>query len=137
MTYPITAKCQCGQSGYHLHQAPLKVFACHCTECQKLATAPYSVTAIVATKDVEFFGTMSDWSRSSDSGNTNAAKFCPGCGNRIYHFNPADKDTVKLKLKPVQLQDDTIFAPQAHVWTCEQLSWLQLAGNIPEFDQLP
>ncbi|USD67672.1 GFA family protein [Vibrio sp. SCSIO 43136] len=135
--YPITAKCQCGQVGYHLKAAPLKVFACHCTECQKLSTAPFSVTVVVDTQAVEFFGEMREWSRSADSGNRNNAKFCPNCGNRIYHYNPEDTSTMKLKLKPVHLDDPLVFAPQAHVWTCEKLTWVDIPPSMTCFDKQP
>jgi hypothetical protein len=57
------------------------VMACHCKQCQKLSTSAFSITA-----------TMSDWCRSSDSGNISAAKFCPLCGNRICHLNPDEPE---------------------------------------------
>ncbi len=106
MNYPIEATCQCGQVSYKLLAPPKKVLACHCTHCQKLSTSPFSVTAIIDAGDIEFAGEMKEWSRSSDSGNANNAKFCPGCGNRVYHYNPAAPDVIKLKLKPVNLTDD-------------------------------
>ncbi|GAK86091.1 Gfa-like protein [Vibrio ponticus] len=104
MSYPIEGQCQCGQVTYQLKAAPQMVAACHCTECQKLATAPFSVTALVKAEDIEFSGDMGEWSRPADSGNTNAAKFCTSCGNRVYHFNPQDAAMIKLKLKPVVLR---------------------------------
>ncbi|NVK29567.1 MAG: GFA family protein [Gammaproteobacteria bacterium] len=135
MAFPIEASCQCGQVSYRLKAAPLKVFACHCTECQKLATAPYSVTAIIPAENIEFSGEMVEWGRSSDSGNRNHAKFCPGCGNRIYHFNPDDASTVKLKLKPVDPAVQDLFAPQAHLWVSQKQSWLQLPDDVPAFEK--
>lgn len=137
MSYPIRAECQCGQCGYTLHKQPLAVVACHCQECQKLSTGPISVTAIVDADDVEFFGDMSAWQRNSDSGNINAAKFCPGCGNRIYHFNPNDTSTLKLKLKPTGMNDDSVFAPTVQVWTCEKLTWFDSVAALPEVEKQP
>ena len=46
--YPIESSCQCGQVTYKLFEPPKRVVACHCKECQKLATSPFSVTAIIA-----------------------------------------------------------------------------------------
>lgn len=126
MNYPIYGACQCGQVSYELLNKPKRVFACHCTECQKLATGPYSVTAVVNTSDIVFKGEMREWSRVADSGNSNNAKFCGGCGNRIYHYNPDDMSLIKLKLKPVNLEDDKVFAPIEHVWTDKKLSWCEL-----------
>jgi len=137
MKLPIEGACQCGKVTYTLHQKPKMVFACHCTECQKLATGPFSVTAVVDADAIEFHGEMGEWSRIADSGNTNIARFCKSCGNRIYHFNPDDDATVKLKLKPVDLDDDTIFEPQAHIWVSEKLRWFQIPEDIKTFAQQP
>ena len=137
MHFPIHGSCQCGQVSYDILAKPLKVQACHCTECQKLSTAPYSVTAIFAQEAIEFHGEMKEWTRMADSGNRNSAKFCPDCGNRIYYFNPDDTATVKLKLKPVHLADDSLFAPTAHVWVSEKLDWVEIPEGMPAFDKQP
>lgn len=121
--YPLKGACQCGQVTYSLRKAPSLVLACHCTECQKLSTSPFSVTAIVSSDSIDFNGEIKEWSRLAESGNTNTAVFCPNCGNRIYHFNPADSSNIKLKLKPVNLGDDSIFEPKAHIWTSQKQTW--------------
>ncbi|CAH0991309.1 hypothetical protein SIN8267_01412 [Sinobacterium norvegicum] len=135
MKYPIQGSCQCGQLRYTLHQPPVKVLACHCTECQKLSSSPYSVTAIIDADAIEFDGEMSDWSRSSDSGNTNNAKFCPGCGNRVYHYNPDNMAQLKLKLKPIQMDDDGVFEPSTHLWVSEKLDWVEIPPGVTVFDK--
>jgi hypothetical protein len=137
ITYPIQGSCQCGQVTYQLHEAPKMVLACHCTECQKLSTSPFSVTAIIASSGIEFSGELKEWSRAADSGNQSSAKFCPDCGNRIYHFNPEDLSTVKLKLKSVNMADDSVFQPTAHIWTSEKLSWYQIPEGVKVFDKQP
>lgn len=137
MNFPIEGSCQCGQLTYKLFEKPKMVLACHCTECQKLSTSPFSVTAIVAATDIEFKGKLNEWSRDSDSGNKNNAKFCPSCGNRVYHYNPADSETIKLKLKPVNLEKAEIFEPTVHVWVCEKLSWYQIPEGVKVFEKQP
>lgn len=137
MTYPIKGSCQCGQLTYILYKAPLKVFACHCQECQKLSSSPFSVTAVVAADTIEFHGQLKQWVRIADSGNKNIAHFCPDCGNRIYHLNPADPSSIKLKLKPTNLVDDAIFEPSLHVWTSEKLSWYGLPEGVKSVEKQP
>jgi hypothetical protein len=137
MEYPIEGSCQCGQVTYKLHDKPLLVWACHCTECQKLSTSPFSVTAIIAKDAIEFSGELNEWSRSADSGNNNNAKFCPTCGNRIYHYNPEDLSTVKLKLKPTHLSDATLFEPSAHVWVSEKVNWYKLPSGVKTYEKQP
>ena len=135
MTYPIKGSCQCGGVTYTLHKAPLMVVACHCRECQKLSTSAFSITAVVNACDIEFHGPMADWSRMADSGNVNAAKFCPTCGNRIYHYNPAEPD--KIKLKPSTLEDTSSINPSAHVWVSEKQDWYQIPKGVKTFDKQP
>lgn len=137
MEFPIEGSCQCGQLTYKLFEKPKMVLACHCKECQKLSTSPFSITAIIASTAIEFKGELKEWSRSSDSGNKNSAKFCPTCGNRVYHYNPADSETIKLKLKPVNLADAEIFKPSVHVWVCEKLNWYQIPEGVKVIEKQP
>lgn len=135
MTYPIEGACQCGGVKYRLLSAPLMVIACHCKECQKLSTSAFSITAVVAADAVEFQGEMVEWRRTADSGNTNGAKFCPTCGNRIYHFNPDEPE--KIKLKPSTLSDTSIIRPTAHVWVSEKQDWYSIPEGVAVYDRQP
>ena len=78
---------------------------------------------------------MAEWSRLADSGNTSGAKFCPTCGNRIYHFNPAEPDMIKLK--PSSLDDTSIIQPSAHVWVSEKHDWFVIPEGVKVFDKQP
>lgn len=135
MSYPINGACQCGGVTYQLLSEPQMVVACHCKECQKLSTSAFSITAMVNADQVKFEGEMADWSRPADSGNISAAKFCPGCGNRIYHYNPAEPD--KIKLKPSNLSDTSIINPVAHVWVSEKQDWYTIPEGVRVFDKQP
>lgn len=132
MTYPIEGSCQCGNVRYRLLEPPQKIIACHCKECQKLSTSAFSITALVSTDAVEFEGNMVEWSRMADSGNVNAAKFCPTCGNRIYHFNPEDPDTIKLK--PANLSDTSIINPTVHIWVSQKQDWYAIPEGVTVFE---
>ncbi|MFA7555192.1 MAG: GFA family protein [Spongiibacteraceae bacterium] len=131
--YPIHGECQCGGVKYELLEPPLVIAACHCRECQKLSTSAFSITAFVKANSVVFTGEMRDWSRSSFSGNISAAKFCPTCGNRIYHFNPADPDSIKLK--PSNLSDTRMIKPTMHIWVSEKQDWYDIPEGVEVFDQ--
>ena len=135
MNFPINGSCQCGSIRYRLLKPPRLVMACHCRECQKLSTSAFSITAVVDADALEIEGIMSDWSRVAESGNINAAKFCPGCGNRIYHYNPADPGT--LKLKPSTLDDTSGIIPTAHCWVSEKQDWYQIPDGVKTFEKQP
>lgn len=135
MKYPIEGSCQCGGVSYQLLSEPLMVLACHCKECQKLSTSAFSITAVVSADAVVFQGEMAEWSRVADSGKINGAKFCPSCGNRIYHFDPSDPE--KIKLKPSSLSDTSMIIPTAHVWVSEKQDWYSIPDGVAEFEKQP
>jgi hypothetical protein len=135
MTYPIKGACQCGGVTYTLLAAPHFIAVCHCRECQKLSTSAFSLTAFVDAENIVFEGEMKDWQRMADSGNVSAAKFCPTCGNRIYHYNPADPDV--LKLKPTTLSDTSIIKPSIHIWVSEKQDWYEIPEGVKTFDKQP
>jgi hypothetical protein len=134
-TYPIKGSCQCGGVTYELSAPPLAIAACHCRQCQKLSTSAFSITAIIQADSVTFNGEMKDWSRKADNGNENAAKFCPSCGNRIYHVNPAEPD--KLKLKPASLSDTSIIQPTMHIWVSEKQAWFDIPEGAVAYEKQP
>ena len=135
VTYPIDGSCQCGKIAYQLLEPPLLVVACHCKQCQKLSTSAFSITAVVNVESVKFSGDLKEWQRLADSGNKNYAKFCPNCGNRIYHFDPDRPDTIKLK--PSNLSDTRILNPSAHLWVSEKQAWIQIPDDVKQFDRQP
>ena len=132
-TYPISGSCQCGNVTYQLLAEPSLVIACHCKECQKLSTSAFSITAIVTASDLVIQGELKDWSRMAESGRTAAAKFCPTCGNRIYHYDPDDPDAIKLK--PSNLSDTSIIQPAIHTWVSEKQAWYQIPDGVKTFDK--
>lgn len=135
VTYPIKGACQCGSVTYELLAPPLKVMACHCKQCQKLSTSAFSITAVVKTEDIRFTGELREWQRMAESGNKNYAKFCPGCGNRIYHYNPDAPATIKLK--PSTLENTDIIQPTLHVWVKEKQSWFQIPEGVEQCEGQP
>lgn len=134
MKFPVEGSCQCGSVTYQLWSAPQRVVACHCRECQKLSTSAFSITLVVSADAIEFQGEMADWSRIAESGNVNGAKFCPSCGNRIYHFNPATPGQIKLKLTP---RDTSFISPTAHWWVSEKQSWYVIPEGTEVHEKQP
>jgi len=133
--YPIKGACQCGGVSYELLAAPSLVVACHCKECQKLSTSAFSITAMVDADHLSIQGEMQEWQRLADSGNVSAAKFCPTCGNRIYHYNPDDPQ--KLKLKVSNLEDTRLIQPTVHIWVSEKQDWFEIPPDVTVVDKQP
>lgn len=135
VSYPINGSCQCGLITYELLEPPLRVIACHCRECQKLSTSAFSLTAMVKAESIRFNGPLKHWERMADSGNVNSAEFCPECGNRIFHYNPAQPEIIKLK--PSNLADTRIIQPTLHVWVSEKQDWFEIPEGVEQHPTQP
>ncbi|EAQ64534.1 putative lipoprotein [Marinomonas sp. MED121] len=134
--YPVSGSCQCGQVTFSLLAAPNMVIACHCKACQKLATSAFSITSILDKDKVVIEGELADWSRMADSGNENHAKFCPSCGNRIYHYDPKIPNILKFK-GGASLDDTSMLIPTVHVWVSEKQDWFIIPEGVKTFDKQP
>ena len=48
MSDGLVGGCACGAVRYELTKPPLALFACHCTDCQKMTAAAYSLAMPIA-----------------------------------------------------------------------------------------
>jgi hypothetical protein len=136
MKLPASGACQCGNVKYEVTKEPLVTVACHCSDCQKLSTSAFSVSMILDRSGFNILsGQLKSWTRGTAAGGTAVCWFCPDCGNRIFHENPAMPDVIRLK--PGTLDDTTSIEPQAHVWTCREQRWLERCSELPRFEQQP
>ena len=136
MTLPATGRCQCGEITYQVTEQPLVTVCCHCIDCQKLSTSPFSVTMVLQRSALEILtGEPSMWERPADSGNITRCWFCPTCGNRIYHENPAAPEFIRFK--PGTLDDTSGLEPQAHIWTRREQAWLERINDLPRVEGQP
>jgi hypothetical protein len=118
--------CQCGNVRYRIAGAPLTLYACHCTDCQKQSASAFGLSVWVKRSDLEILsGEPLFWKRPTDSGNTTHCASCPNCGSRLYHA-PSDDPGI-YSLKGGSLDDISSLSPVGHIWTLSKLPWVDLA----------
>ena len=100
---------------------PIRLIAFHCTECQRQSGSAFGMSMLVRQDDFKISGVTKRFVRVADSGNENAAVFCPDCGVRI-HNTPHYLDGV-LTVKPGTLDDTIWLKPTAMVWTKSGQGW--------------
>jgi hypothetical protein len=89
---PLTGGCQCGACRYRVTRAPLTLYVCHCTECQRQSSSGFGMSMPIPAKGLEITsGAPRLFQRPSASGRAVACAFCPDCGTRLYH-QPARDD---------------------------------------------
>jgi hypothetical protein len=136
MKLPAGGSCQCGNVNYEVSEKPIVTVACHCQDCQKLSTSAFSVSMILYRSGFKVLsGELKSWERPTAAGGVAVCWFCPDCGNRIFHENPAMPSVVRLK--PGTLEDTSVLEVQAHVWTCREQQWLGRFADLPKFEQQP
>lgn len=114
---PWHGGCQCGQVRYTLRQAPLTLYCCHCTECQKQAASMHGMSMLVRLDALSITGNMKSWLRATDSGHTTSCNFCPDCGTRLYHQGTHRKEPDAIvSLKGGSLEYIGLIEPVGHIW---------------------
>lgn len=127
--------CACGACRYELHGTPMIVHACHCTDCRRLAGAPFAVNLWIEAGNVvltsgELESVMLE---GGESGQPCEAWRCAACGTPLwsrYYVAPGDFRWVRAGT----LDDPAQFAPDVHVWTRSKMPWVDIPEDVPSFE---
>lgn len=130
--------CQCGAIRYRITGAPLTLYLCHCTECQKQSSSAFGMSLWVRRSDLEIVsGNPKIWERAATSGGTVECAFCPECGSRLYHKPSSDPEIVSVKAG--SLDDTSWLRPVGHIWTRSRQPWVEIGDAPPSlaYEQEP
>lgn len=134
--YPLKGSCNCGDIHYEVGAPFLAQVACHCKQCQQHTQSAFALTGTISAEDFKITqGTPHKWTKTADSGNQIDCYFCPRCGNRIYHQNPAQPDLIRLKLGT--LDDTRVINPTLHIWTKMKQDWYTVPEGVRSYPQQP
>ena len=121
---PLTGGCQCGAVRYEVTAQPLTIYACHCTECQRLSASAFGMSMPVPRDAVRITrGAPRRWSRTADSGDVVTALFCGDCGTRLIHETAGNQAVTVVK--PGSLDDTSWLRPVGHYWTRSAQPWIR------------
>lgn len=135
-------QCQCGAVHYRVQGSSQTAFVCHCTECQRQSASAFGMALWVQDAQVQLSGpALQEWTRTTPSGKSMTARFCPVCGTRLFH--QVALPGAPLSIKPGSLHNSRALRPVAHIWTASKQDWvrlepevLQYPGNPPDFAPL-
>lgn len=107
----------------------IKVY-CHCDDCRRSAGAP-----IIAA--VSFEKSHIDW-QSSDTlaryeNGSCTRLFCNRCGSSIAQEH--ESAPTRTYFNTAFMDEPENFAPEAHSYSTEQLSWLKLNDTLPRHEK--
>ncbi|MEX6633474.1 GFA family protein [Hyphococcus lacteus] len=136
VSLPLEGGCQCGALRYELAAAPLMIYACHCTNCQKQTGSAFVLSATVPEAAFSFNrGTASKTEWTSDAGNKRFGYFCNDCGSRI--ANGQSPSIGILSLRAGTFDDTSWVRPAGHIWVKSAQNWFKFAADDLLSDEQP
>ena len=134
---PVTAdavggSCSCGQVRYEFDRPAKSMAHCHCPQCRKSRSAPFSTNIFVASDQfrwllgedrlTHFTGGESAYSKVS---------FCSTCSAPMpVHRNESDSVMVPAG----SIDQDPGIRPEAHYHVTSKAPWVEIADELPQFD---
>ena len=128
---PTRGHCLCRAIAYEFDGAPKWVAYCHCESCRR------AVSAAVATYlgvGLDQFRYLQGQPAAYESSPGVRRFFCPRCGSPMAYT--ADRYPGEVHLHIGTLADPNQFAPRAHVFVGEQLSWFETADDLRRYETL-
>jgi hypothetical protein len=132
----LSGRCLCGAVSYEADVAEVRTGLCHCTTCQKVSGAAFSVNVFAPKADLKITNEANLASyidTSPESGRTVTRKFCKTCGSSMTSETAAFPGMVIIKAG--SLDDTSALKPGVQVWTRSKQHWLNLDPAITALPQ--
>ena len=120
--------CLCGAVRFQTDGAAKWVAHCHCNSCRRTTGAAMTTYAGFARGHVKFVkGAVKAFASSPGV----SRGFCATCGTPLSYEGERWPDEIHLFV--CTFDDPASFRPQAHVYTAEQLPWLQIDDDLRRY----
>lgn len=133
---PLTGGCQCGKVRYEIRAAPLMVYNCHCTTCQRISAGAFNISVAILHAGFEMTGAgpaRYEW--VSEAGAKRYGRFCGDCGTRIVHGHVPERPV--LSLRGGTLDDPGWLTPVADIWTRSAHAWALAPDTRLQYEKQP
>jgi hypothetical protein len=141
MKLPLMGGCICGAIRYEIGVAPIMVYACHCTDCQRITSSAFSIGMVVPEKAFRVSGKDA---RSVPGGVTAGGRIksrwtCPDCGTWLFgNARPGTDHPDLVRIVRGGTLDDTAWLkPTAHFWTRSKQPWITLPIGATVYETQP
>ncbi len=131
---PLTGGCGCGAVRYTLSSAPILLFACHCSLCQRQSGSAFGLSLRVHRADLAITGPTATALRKTERAEPSESLFCQACGGRIFNARPG---TPFCHLRGGTLDNTGWLRPAAHIWASRRQPWIELGDTALIYDEQP
>ena len=125
----IDGACHCGLISFTAEIDPMRVMACHCTDCQTLSGSPFRVSVAAPIDTFVVRGKPKSYIKVAESGNRRAQLFCPECATPLFAMAPENATSVIIRLGCVKQRAQ--LKPAVQVWQRSSMPWLAELAQIP------
>jgi hypothetical protein len=133
---PLTGGCTCEAVRFEVTAMPLLVYACHCTQCQRMSGSAFSMSMPVFTNSFRIVhGEPKPWRRTGAIGVQSTYWFCGHCGGRVFGERDVRPDIRTVRAGT--LDDTSWVRPIAHVHLQSAQAWERIPNNVECFDVMP
>jgi hypothetical protein len=126
----VDGRCHCGAIAFTAEVDPERASICHCTDCQRFASAPYRASIPAAAADFRLLsGRPKAYVKTADSGAKRVQAFCETCGTPIYSSAVEAPPVFNLRLGTLEQRAE--IAPRRQIWCESALAWAADIAGLP------
>jgi hypothetical protein len=121
---------------YAISSPALLVYACHCTDCQTVSGASFTLTLVVETAGIAATaGAPEMFERPRASGRIKRIYRCARCGTALWGVRP--DGTAIATVYAGTLDDSAKLVPAAHIWTRSAQPWIRIPDDVYRHEVQP
>src|SRR4051794_34715667 len=135
MSLAHSGGCQCGALRYEITRAPKLIYACHCTDCQRITSSAFSMAIVLPADSFHLLaGEPQAVHRTGTSGRVLTLWICSKCGSWIC---AGPNLSAVRNVRAGTLDDTSWLHPTVHFWTRRKQPWIMLSENSESFETQP
>ncbi|RDW73598.1 hypothetical protein BP5796_07040 [Coleophoma crateriformis] len=135
---PAAGSCSCGAVKITFDTTPEVTVICHCTQCQKMTSGPFTTSVIIELDKLKVDGeTKTYTSMKTGSGLPSYSHFCPVCGTMLY--GTGDWSPGKAAVRTGVLDGDGLsrYVPSVEINAESKAKWLASQEGTMVFQKKP
>ncbi len=123
----LSGTCMCSAVRWSCSGTPTRNLVCHCMDCQRATSSPFTAFIGLAPQDLQWTGTPTHYESSPGT----FRGFCPACGTRLYFRSL--KWPGEIHMHAVTLDDHISYVPTAQVVMRSRVAWIDHLPDIPGY----
>jgi hypothetical protein len=120
--------CGCKSVRYQCNAEAVRMFNCHCRDCQRGTGSAYAPVMVFRRDTVNVTGEVRYYSWTSERGTVLDRGFCPICGNPISMLSKVRPDIALVYA--ASLDDPSLYMPSANIWIRSAQPWDKVDQSI-------